>query len=96
LKLNNRVFNEIIGFLYINSISLPLQKSNLINNFNITTINTMYFTIKNGYRIDIVDVNNNILFSYTNTSDDFIYYQQIPFNSNMKKINIYNYLNVII
>ena len=96
LKLNNRMFNEIIGFLYINSISLPLQKSNLINNFNITPINTMYFTIKNGYRIDIVDVNNNILFSFVNTSEDFIYYQQIPFNSNMKKINIYNSLNVII
>jgi len=96
LKLNNRMFNEIIGFLYINSISLPLQKSNLINNFNISPINTMYFTIKNGYRIDIVDVNNNILFSFVNTSEDFIYYQQIPFNSNMKKINIYNSLNVII
>jgi hypothetical protein len=96
LKLNNHMFNEIIGFLYINSISLPLQKSNLINNFNITPINTMYFTIKNGYRIDIVDVNNNILFSFVNTSEDFIYYQQIPFNSNMKKINIYNSLNVII
>jgi hypothetical protein len=96
LKLNNRMFNEIIGFLYINSISLPLQKSNLINNFNITPINTMYFTIKNGYRIDFVDINNNILFSFVNTSEDFIYYQQIPFNSNMKKINIYNSLNVII
>ncbi len=96
LKLNNRMFNEIIGFLYINSISLPLQKSNLINNFNISPINTMYFSIKNGYRIDIVDVNNNILFSFVNTSDDFIYYQQIPYNSNMIKINIYNYLNVII
>jgi hypothetical protein len=96
LKLNNRMFNEIIGFVYLNSISLPIQKSNLINNFNITPINTMYFTIKNGYRIDIIDINNNILFSYTNTSDDFIYYQQIPYNSNMIKINIYNYLNVII
>jgi hypothetical protein len=96
LKLNNRMFNEIIGFLYINSISLPLQKSNLINNFNIIPINTMYFTIKNGYRIDIVDFNDQILYSYTNTSTDFIYYQQIPFNSNMKKINIYNSINVII
>ena len=96
LKLNNRMFNEIIGFVYLNSISLPIQKSNLISNFNITPINTMYFTIKNGYRIDIVDVNNNILFSFVNTSEDFIYYQQIPYNSNMIKINIYNYLNVII
>jgi hypothetical protein len=91
LKLNNRMFNEIIGFLYINSISLPLQKSNMINNFNITPINTMYFSVKNGYRIDIVNVNNNISFSFVNTSDDFIYYQQIPYNSNMIKIN-----NVII
>ncbi len=33
LKLKNRMFNEIIGFLYINSISLPLQKSNLINKY---------------------------------------------------------------
>ena len=96
LKLNNRMFNEIIGFVYLNSISLPLQKSNLISNFNITPINTMYFTIKNGYRIDIIDVNNNILFSFVNTSEDFIYYQQIPYNSNMIKINIYNSLNVII
>jgi hypothetical protein len=96
LKLNNRMFNEIIGYLYINSISLPLQKSNSMSNFNITSINTMYFTIKNGYRIDIVDVNNNILFSFVNTSDDFIYYQQIPYNSNMIKVNLYNYLNVII
>jgi hypothetical protein len=52
----------------------------------------MYFTIKNGYRIDIVDVNNNILFSYTNTTDNFI----SSYNSSMIKINIYNSLNVII
>jgi hypothetical protein len=96
LKLNNRMFNEIIGFVYLNSISLPIQKSNLISNFNITPINTMYFTIKNDYRIDIVDVNNRILFSFVNTSEDFIYYNQIPYNSNMIKINIYNSLNVII
>jgi hypothetical protein len=96
LKLNNRVFNEIIGFLYINSISLPLQKSNLISNFNIQSITSLYFTIKNGYRIDIVDVNNNILFSYVNTSSDFIYNQQIPYNTSMYKINFYDNLNVII
>jgi hypothetical protein len=96
LKLNNRTFNEIVAYFYINSVSLPLQKSNLISNFNITPINTMYFTLKNGYRIDIVNVNNNILFSFVNTSDDFIYYQQIPYNSSMIKINIYNSLNVII
>ena len=96
LKINNRVFNEIIGVLYINSISLPLQKSNLISNFNIQSITQLYFTLKNGYRLDLVYVNDQILYSYTNTSSDFIYYQQIPYNTSMYKINLYNSLNVII
>ena len=30
LKLNNRVFNEVVGYFYINSVSLPLQKSTLL------------------------------------------------------------------
>jgi len=96
LKLNNRTFNEVVAYFYINSVSLPLIKSNLISNFNIQSITSLYFTLKNGYRIDIVDVNNNILFSYVNTSSDFIYYQQIPYNTSMYKINIYNSLNIII
>ena len=41
LKLNNRTFNEIIGFLYINSISLPLIKSTLMSEFSVTTIYTL-------------------------------------------------------
>ena len=90
LKINNRVFNEIIGFLYINSISLPLQKSNLISNFNIQSITSLYLTLKNGYRLDLVNVNDQILYSYTNTSSDFIYYQQIPYNTSMYKINLYD------
>ena len=32
LKLNNRVFNEVVAYFYINSVSLPLIKSNLISN----------------------------------------------------------------
>ena len=31
-----------------------------------------------------------ILFSYTNTTSDYKYYQQIPYNLNMIKINIYD------
>ena len=30
LKLNNRVFTEVVGYFYINSVSLPLQKSTLL------------------------------------------------------------------
>ena len=96
LKINNRVFNEIIGFLYINSVSLPLQKTNLISNFNIGTIISFYFTLKQGYRLDCVDINNSILFSYTNISNDYVYYQQIAYNINMIKINLYNSINNLI
>ena len=96
LKINNRVFNEIIGFLYINSVSLPLQKTNLISNFNIGTIISFYFTLKQGYRLDCVDINNSILFSYTNISNDYVYYQQITYNINMIKINLYNSINNLI
>ena len=93
--LNEIVFNDIICFIYLNNISFPLQKSNLISNFNISPI-SFYFTLKNNYRIDIADSSNNVLYSYTNITSDYIYYQQILYNSNMIKINLYNCLNVII
>ena len=90
LNINGQNNNETVGFLYVNGISLPIQKSNLISNFNIQSITTFYFTIKQGYRLDLVDVNDQIRYSYTNITSDFIYYQQIPYNLNMIKINIYD------
>ena len=96
ININGQIYCETVAFLYINGISLPLQKSNLISNFNIQSKTSFYFTFKNNYRLDIVDVNNNILFSYANTTSDYKYFQQIPYNSNMIKINIYNPLNIII
>ena len=77
-------------------VSLPLQKTNLISNFNIGTIISFYFTLKQGYRLDCVDVNNSILFSYTNKSNDYVYYIPIVFNINMIKVNIYNSMNILI
>ena len=77
-------------FLFINGISLPLEKSNLLSNFNINSITSFYFTLKNGYRIDLADLDNNILFSYTNTTSVYIYYQQLPYNANIYKIDLYD------
>ena len=96
LNINGQIYCDTICFIYLNNITLPVQKSNLISNFNIESITSFYFTLKNSYRLDIVDVNDNILFSYTNTTSDYKYFQQIPYNSNMIKINIYNLLNIII
>ena len=95
-SINGQNFNEIIGFIYLNGLSLPLQKTNLISNFNIGTIISFYFTLKQGYRLDCVDINNSILFSYTNISNDYVYYQQITYNINMIKINLYNSINNLI
>ena len=93
LKLNNRVFNEVVVYFYINSVTLPLKKSTLFSEFNGITLYTMHFTIMSDYRLDCIDINNNILFSYTNTTDNFIYFKPIPYNANIYKINIYNSYN---
>ena len=97
LKINNEIYHETVCYLYLNGITLPfLLKSNLISNFNIQSITSFYFTLKNGIRLDIVDANDIILYSYTNTMDDFVYYKFINYNSNMLKVNLYNSFNDII
>jgi hypothetical protein len=96
LKLNNRVFNEVIGYFYINSVSLPLKKSTLLSEFNITSIYTLHFTIMSNYRLDCIDINNNILFSFVNTTDNYIYFKLIPYNINIYKINLYDSMNILI
>ena len=93
LKLNNRIFNEVVGYFYINSNSLPLKKSTLLSEFNITPLYTIHFTINNGFRLDCIDINNNILFSFTNTTDNYIYFKPIPYNASIWKINLYNSYN---
>ena len=96
LKLNNRVFTEVIAYFYINSVSLPLKKSTLMSEFSGITIYVLHFTINSGFRLDCIDINNNILFSYTNTTDNYIYYKLIPYNINIFKINLYDSMNILI
>ena len=96
LKLNNRTFNEVVAYFYINSTSLPLIKSTLMSEFSGITIYTLHFTIMSNYRLDCIDINNNILFSYTNTTDNFIYFKPIPYNASIWKINLYNSYNDLI
>ena len=72
------------------------KRSNLISNFNIPSITSFYFTLKNGNRLDISDINNVIVYSFTNNNDDFVYYQYVNYNSNMLKISLYDQLNVLI
>ncbi len=48
------------------------------------------------YRLDCIDINNNILFSYANTTDNYIYFKLIPYNANVYKINLYDSMNILI
>ena len=96
LKLNNRTFNEVVAYFYINSVSLPLIKSTLMSEFSGITIYTLHFTIMSNYRLDCIDINNNILFSYTNTTDNFIYFKLIPYNASIYKINLYDSRNILL
>ena len=96
LNINGQIYYDTICFIYLNNITLPLQKSNLLSNFNMGTITSFYFTLKDGIRLDIIDSNDIILYTYTNTSLDYIYYQQIPYNLSMYQINLYNSLNTLI
>jgi hypothetical protein len=96
IKINNVLFNDTGCFIYINGLSMPIIKSTLIQNFNIQSITSMYITVKPAYRIDFVDVNNIILFSMTNTSDNYIYYIQVPYNTNMITANFYNNFNILL
>jgi len=96
LKLNNRVFTEVVAYFYINSVSLPLKKSTLLSEFGGMTIYVLHFTINSGFRLDCIDINNNILFSYTNTTDNYIYYKLIPYNASIWKINLYDSMNILL
>jgi hypothetical protein len=96
ININGQTYKEMICFIYVNNISLPLQKSNLMSNFNIQSITSLYFTLKNGYRLDCLDNNNVILFSFVNTSSDYVYYVPIVYNVNMIKVNLYDSRNILI
>ncbi len=96
ININGQTYKEMICFIYANNISLPLQKSNLMSNFNIQSITSLYFTLKNGYRLDCVDNNNVILFSFVNTSSDYVYYIPIVYIVIMIKVNLYDSRNILI
>jgi len=65
-----------------------------MSEFSGITLYTLHFSIMQGYRHDCIDVNNVILFSYTNTTDNFIYFKLIPYN--IYKINLYDSRNVLL
>lgn len=94
--INGNMFCDLIGYVYINGLTMPLSKTTLIEEFNIKQIDNMFITIKDNYRIDIIDVDNTILYSIANTSNNWIYYNKVNYNTQMIKINIYNNLNILI
>ena len=58
-----------------------------------TSLYTLHFTLKDSYRLDCIDINNVILFSYTNTTENYSYFKQIPYDASIWKINLYDSFN---
>lgn len=96
LILSNHKFIETAIYLYISNKTFPVIKTTLIELFNISQITSMAITIKPNYRADMVDSNNDILFSITNTTDNSLFNQPIPYNVHMIRINVYDCYNVLI
>jgi hypothetical protein len=96
ITINNNPFYDIGCIVYVNNLPMPIIKTVLISAFNIKTISTMYISVKCGFRIDFIDKDSNILFSYTNDTDNYSYYVQIPYNINMQTINAYDKNNILI
>jgi hypothetical protein len=94
LTLNNIVFMDTSVYLYINNLTFPIIKTTTIQSFYISQINSMAITIKPHFRADMVDSNNVILYSITNTTDNYIYNQPIHYNNHMVQINVYDSLNI--
>lgn len=102
INTNNIIINgsdyfNIIGYVYINSVlSMPISNSLLINEFNQLSITTLHFTLKPNYKIEFLDIDNNILFSYRNISSKLVYQIDVNYNPNMIKINLYNKNNFLL
>lgn len=87
--INKQLFNDTIGYIYINNFSLPLDINNyLFTDFNLIINSKVFITIKPNVKIICYDVNDNILFYLFNDTSKYIYMRDVFYNSNFYKINI--------
>lgn len=90
INLDNHLFTNILGYIYINTFTLPLDKNEyLFTEFNLIPINKVYLTIYPSYTIKIYDNNNKLLYKYHNNTTKIKYMIDISHNTNFFKIKIF-------
>jgi hypothetical protein len=79
------------GQSYTNTLlTIPLMKSQTASNlFTIGNSFTGAITLKPNYSISFTDTNGYILYSLSNTTNDFMYNKSISFSGTVSKINLY-------
>jgi hypothetical protein len=102
IRCNNIISsNDTCVYIYYNSRTVPLQRSQPIRNVLPDATNGAFqctLIIKQGYKVILMDAYNNRLFQIRNDypqSNDFIYNKQVNLPQKPYKINIY-YENVLL
>lgn len=82
---------EPFGGYTSSMLTIPIFKSVLISQLRLDTNENFvgYLIIKPLYRIDILDINKNVLFSFTNNTDEIIYFQPMNIVGEIYKINLF-------
>ena len=78
-------------YLFINSMYFPITKSVIFSNLNFSdTITSITMHLKNGYMIILSDNSNLPLYTLSNNTQGFIYYQTVNISyATLVNINLY-------
>ena len=73
--------NNLVSFLFNNNITYPIFKSGLLSNLtNLNLSLPLYITIAPKTTFYLFDVNDVMLYSLSNTTSDYTYYNLINYN----------------
>jgi len=89
LFINNIKMYETLCYLYVDNKTFPIIKSMFISELNVISISNATLTIKPNATINILDVNNIIIYSLTNLTTNCLYNQSLILNDIPYKINMY-------
>jgi hypothetical protein len=90
LKCKYLEFNNDIGvYLYLNNITIPINKTIERDELNFTdNVTNIKITLLPNYSVELLDNNNYVLFELRNDTDKIKYYQNVTTNA-FTKIKIY-------
>jgi hypothetical protein len=88
---------QSFGQSTVSILPIPIFQSTLISDLGLQPTDTFSgnLIIKPRYRVDIVDTDENVVFSYTNRTHSVIYFYPVELTTTINKINLF-YNNIAI